>query len=137
MGADRSLRRVAEEHGKFMSAVSSWSGKHGWVERARAYDQHVAAAETDGIVHALTEARSKNLALVDKLRDHLSTRLDSFIKRESDPTPAWTQALRAMADLERNSFAITEDRESREQMQRVEELVHRFESAMGREPEDV
>ena len=68
-----------------------------------------AMAETDGMVHQLAACRDKNLALMDKLRGHLETRLDTFIARGEDPTIRWTQALTAMAKVEQNSLLLKDD----------------------------
>jgi len=39
MGAERSVRKVAERLGKNASLIGRWSMQHGWVARARAWDR--------------------------------------------------------------------------------------------------
>ncbi len=43
MGADRSIRKLAQARGKPTSTkwLCHWSAKHNWVERARAYDDYL------------------------------------------------------------------------------------------------
>ena len=38
LGGKRSIREVARRLGRWPSQIGGWSGKHQWVERARAYD---------------------------------------------------------------------------------------------------
>jgi hypothetical protein len=127
----RSLAKVCEATGKSWAQVSHASSKYGWVERCRAYDIHVSEAMTDGLVNALAVSRDKNLALVDKLRDHLSNRLDRFIERDQDPSVRWTQALTAMARLETNCFAIKDDAKTTEKLERIEALIDRVMAERG------
>lgn len=47
MGADRSLRAVAEKLGKSETLISRWSGKNKWVERATAWDAEQDRIERD------------------------------------------------------------------------------------------
>lgn len=128
-GAARSHPKVCEEVGKSRQLITDWSAKWNWVERCRAFDVHLEEARTDGLVHQLSESRDKNLALMDKLRDHLSSRLDNFITRNVDPSMLWTQALTAMARVEQNSLLLTDKATSRHSVgvARVESLVKRFE----------
>lgn len=130
MGQQRVAKRVAEELGKSYTLIHNWSARHDWRERVQAYEIHIAAAETDGLVHQLSESRDKNLALMDKLRDHLSNRLDKFIQRDQDPSMLWTQALTAMAKVEQNSLLLGEKTLSKasEGVTRVEKLIERMEA---------
>src|SRR5437868_1524774 len=42
MGADRSLAAVGQSLGKSKALMERWSSAYGWVERAAAYDAHLA-----------------------------------------------------------------------------------------------
>jgi hypothetical protein len=130
-GATRSLARVEAELGKSHQLISKWSAQWNWVERCRAYDVYALEAQTDGVIHQLTEARDKNLELMDKLRGHLSNRLDKFIDRDQDPTMAWTNALTAMAKVEANWIMLKDDSKTDTRIGRIEELVER---ALREEP---
>lgn len=125
LGKNRSLQGAADEIGKSMSLTARWSGQHDWVKRSRAYDSYVMTADTDGMVHAIADSRDKNLKLMDKLRQHLSDRLDTFIERKEDPTIRWTQALTAMAKVEQNSLLLKDDVKTDERIDRIELLVER------------
>jgi hypothetical protein len=124
-GHARTLRKVCEETAKSWTLISKWSAENEWSARCRAYDIHVSNAETDGVISALAVSKDKNLELVDKLRGHLSNRLDSFIMKDQDPTIRWTQALTAMARLEANCFTIKDDAKTAEKLEKVEQLIDR------------
>ncbi len=48
MGTDRSIERVSRECRKSVSLCNRWSQRHGWVERAAAYDAHMDAERIGG-----------------------------------------------------------------------------------------
>lgn len=123
----RSTTKVAEELGKSTTLITRWCTEHEWVSRITAYDRYIATADTDGMVHALAESRDKNLALMDKLRSHLSNRLDDFISRREDPTVRWTNALTAMAKVEQNFLMLKDDVKSAEKLDNVMELMKKIE----------
>jgi hypothetical protein len=130
-GSARTTPKVAEAVGKSVTLIQNWSAQYLWVDRCRAYDNFLLEAETDGLVHQISESRDKNLALVDRLRWHLSNRLETFIERKEDPTVRWTQALGAMTKLEINCFAIKDDTRTQEQLTKVEGLIDRLMSERG------
>lgn len=131
----RSTTKVAEELGKSVTLTTRWCAEHDWVARVTAYDSYVMGADTDGMVHALAETRDKNLALMDKLRGLLDSRLDDFIERQDDPTIRWTQACIAMTKIEANSLAMGETKKSTEKIEKIEALVERALELQSREPE--
>lgn len=133
-GAGRSCMSVAQALGKSETLISGWSSRHGWVERITAFDRHLLEAETDGMIHQLAVCRDKNLALMDKLRDHLSHRLDVFIARDEDPSVRWTQALTAMAKVEQNSLLMKDDQKTTEKLENVMEMVDRLITGVARGP---
>lgn len=121
----RSIARAAEKIGRTAQNLETFSRRHAWVARVTAYDQHVATADTDGLVSDIAAARDENLELVRKLRGHLSDRLDDFIEKRQDPSVRWTQALVAMAKLEANAFTVRDDSRTAERIERIETLVER------------
>jgi hypothetical protein len=124
----RNTRKVALELSKSDAIIRRWSSQHDWVERVRAYDQHTATAETDGMVHVLAEFRDGNIELARKLRDHLSNRLDDFIDQRADPTMRWTQALAALAKLEANALLLSkDDKRTDERVMKLEEALAKLE----------
>ena len=98
----RTIARAEAKLFKTNQALEPWSANYGWVASVRQYDEYVITAETDGVAHEMAEARDENLALVRKLRGHLTNRLDEFIAKNQDPSIRWNQALTAMAKLEAN-----------------------------------
>jgi hypothetical protein len=63
MGPSRSLAKVASALGKSKALVEGWSAKHGWVERAEAYDVYVDARWREEREGELGEMRRREGAL--------------------------------------------------------------------------
>lgn len=135
LGKDRSLQAAADDQGKSQSMMARWSHTHRWVERSRAYDSYVLAADTDGMIHMIAEARDKNLALMEKLRGLLDMRLDDFIARRDDPTIRWTQACVAMTKIEANSLIMGKESKQDESVERIESLIEKALELQNRVPE--
>jgi hypothetical protein len=135
-GATRSNAKVAHALGKSITLMNRWSSAHDWVDRSVAYDSYVMAADTDGMIHALAETRDKNLALMDKLRGLLDSRLDDFIERRDDPTIRWTQACIAMTKIEANSLAMGETKKASEKVIAIEALIEKALDLQNRVPEE-
>ena len=55
MGADRSIRAVSQELGKSKTLIDRWSRTHNWVERCRAWDNHI---QHEAKKAAITEIRN-------------------------------------------------------------------------------
>jgi hypothetical protein len=136
-GKDRTLENVREASGRTRASVEALSVKHDWIARTIAYDSYIVNAHTDGLVHALAETRDKNLALMDKLRGLLDSRLDDFIARRDDPTIRWTQACVAMTKIEANSLAMADTKKTSERVQHVEELIEKALELRSRVPEEM
>ncbi len=65
MGADRSIRKVAQKVGKSATQMGKWSKAHQWTDRVRAYDKHldhVAQAQAEREVQRMT-TRHINIAM--------------------------------------------------------------------------
>ena len=129
MGKDRTLPRVAEETGMSHSMVSTWSLNNEWTARSAAYDSYTVNAHLDGAVHELARIRDKNLALMDKLRGLLDSRLDVFIEKKQDPTAMWSRAVEVMARVEQNSILAGDKLAGApsEAVTRVDKLIEKLE----------
>lgn len=127
MGPGRSAVEVARVLKKSKSMVDNWSCNHRWRDRVRDFDNHVAMAETDGLVNQVAEMRDANIALMDKLRGLLDLRLDDFIMARKDPTVGWTQALMAMAKIESNALLLGD----RAQQSKTSEAITKVEALMA------
>lgn len=127
LGKDRSLQGACDAVNRSYSLVRRWSSNYEWIERSRAYDSHLATADTDGLVHALAETRDKmrdkNLALMDKLRGLLDIVLDDHIVKREPPSIRWTQACVAMTKIEANSLLLGKEDKSAERVDNVMKLV--------------
>lgn len=126
MGPGRSAAETARVLKKSKSGVDQWSMKHDWRERVRDFDNHIALAETDGLVNVVSEMRDANVALMNKLRSLLDLRLDDFMSKRDDPTVRWTQALMAMAKIEANALLLgdrAQASKTSEEIVKIESLV--------------
>lgn len=137
MGSVRTCDKVARSLGKSLTLITGWSARHDWRARVQAFDTHVLAAETDGMVHALAESRDKNLALMDKLRGLLDMRLDDFIAKRDDPTIRWTQAVTAMAKIEANSLLMGKEEKTFEKVDTIMEMLEKVSELQNRVPEEM
>jgi len=63
----RSLRKCAEAIKKSQRLVFGWSEKHGWVERARDYDNHIARQEDEAIKAEIKARRKRAGRISDQL----------------------------------------------------------------------
>jgi hypothetical protein len=70
LGVKRSLRLVGEKTGKTKACIAQWSSKWGWVERIRAYDNHLARIDM----------QEKELKIQQALNRHAETGKDFQIK---------------------------------------------------------
>lgn len=134
MGAERSCAKVANALGKSTTLIEGWSVTNDWQRRTVEYDRYVLTADTDGLIHDLAESRDENLALMRKLKGHLSNRLDEFIANREDPTIRWTQALTAMAKVEQNFLMLKDDQKTSEKLDNVMELVEKAIQGANRSP---
>ena len=55
MGPERSIRAVSQELGKSKTLIDRWSRTHNWVERCRAWDNHI---QHEAKKAAITEVRN-------------------------------------------------------------------------------
>jgi hypothetical protein len=132
----RSCSKVAAELGKSAAVMERWSREHSWVDRCIAYDRYIGGADTDGMVHVVADARDKNLALMDKLRGLLDSRLDDFIARRDDPTMRWTQACIAMTKIEANSLMMGKNEASTEKIETIMAMMDKVIELQNKVPEE-
>ncbi|MGS2588088.1 hypothetical protein [Streptomyces hebeiensis] len=92
----RTLAETARAVGKSMGLMKRWSFTHGWVERARAYDQHIAGVTTETYAEMVRKVTAQQSALTDKLFTRLDRNLD-LMPEGTNPPKAWTDAFAAAA----------------------------------------
>lgn len=91
MGAERTVRLVAEALNKSGTLIAGWSGKHNWVDRAAAYDSVPARAVVDEYQKMARDIAEQHRALSDKLMKRLSQNLD-MLPEGADPSMRWSTA---------------------------------------------
>lgn len=127
-GGSRSTSKTAQELGKSKTQMDQWSGRHAWVERARAYDSYLMTAETDGHAEELARVRNRHMALADKLLDHLDRRLDDFIENNRDPSSGWTQAFSAGTKAQESATRMREQGKESGLLEQILAKVQKLES---------
>lgn len=129
LGPRRTIGAAADEVGISPSSATELSARHDWVARSIAYDQHIATAATDGLANQMASARDDNLSLADKLREHLVTQLESYMRQGEDPSVRWSQALGAMVRLEEHAFRLKDDPKTSAARDKVQSLLDRLDRA--------
>jgi hypothetical protein len=74
-GPGRSLAQVAQELSKSVQLIKRWSSKHNWVERAAAYDAHMAEVEQSRLEEEVRRQAEEKAA-------EWNARLDALRERE-------------------------------------------------------
>lgn len=91
MGADRTTRSTAEALTKSETLIKEWSSKHGWVERAAAWDSMPGKKIVEAYEVMAADIAEQHRALSDKLMARLSRNLD-LLPEGADPTIRWSTA---------------------------------------------
>lgn len=128
-GPRRTITAAAEDVGISRDSAQELSTRHDWVARSIAYDQHIASAATDGLANQMASARDDNLALADKLREHLVNQLEGCMREGEDPSVRWSQALGAMVRLEEHAFRLKDDPKTSAARDKVQGLLDRLDRA--------
>lgn len=132
LGPGRSLRKAAEAEGKTSdSQYMQWSSQHSWQERTRAYDMHMARAETDGMTSQIANVRDRHIEVADKLINHLDSRLDDYVAKRQDPSIRWIQAFATAAKVHAQAFAMRDADKTGELLETAADLIKRIEEAAG------
>ncbi|MFF1957972.1 hypothetical protein ACFVWX_13400 [Streptomyces sp. NPDC058220] len=96
MGSDRGLIETGHTVGKSRALMTRWSAAHGWVERCRSYDQHIAGVHTESYAEMVRKTTAQQSALTDKLFTRLDRNLD-LLPEGANPPRIWTDAFAAAA----------------------------------------
>lgn len=91
LGADRSLRRTAEALSRSEALLKGWSSKHGWPDRARAWDSMPRKAVAEAYQEMAARIAAQHDRLATKLADRLERNLD-LLPEGADPTIRWSTA---------------------------------------------
>lgn len=68
MGAERSIRAVSQELGKSKTLIDRWSRTNNWVERCRAWDNHLQREAKKAAVAGLREMNRRHITLARALQ---------------------------------------------------------------------
>ncbi|HEX5705603.1 MAG TPA: hypothetical protein VFX97_20545 [Pyrinomonadaceae bacterium] len=91
MGAQRTVRRVAQHLNKSQQLINGWSGKNNWVARAAAFDSIPGRAMAEAYADMAADIAAQHRELSDKLMAKLSRNLD-LLPDGADPTIRWSTA---------------------------------------------
>lgn len=68
LGAERSTSKVARQLGKSTTLMNRWSSAHGWVERARQYDNHLDGEARREAVKKVKEMTGRQIKIALQLQ---------------------------------------------------------------------
>ena len=91
LGPDRSTRRVSEQLGKSDALIHRWSSKHGWPDRARAWDSMPSETVANAYQEMAARIAAQHDRLATKLADRLERNLD-LLPEGADPSMRWSTA---------------------------------------------
>lgn len=91
MGSDRTVRSVAESLNKSGTLIAGWSGKHGWVARAAAWDSMPGRAVASAYEEMAREIAEDHRRVATKLLRRLEVGLDDLLPGKA-PSQTWTMA---------------------------------------------
>lgn len=85
MGADRSIRGVAQQLGKSSTLMARWSSTHGWVERVAAYEADLQRAAHAKAVKDAQKMAERHISIALKLQTKALEALAKLEPEELDP----------------------------------------------------
>ena len=91
LGAERSIRRVAEALSKSVPLMGRWSSAHGWPARAAAWDSVPARKTEEAYEDMARRIAAQHERLSTKLMDRLERNLE-LLPEGADPTIRWSTA---------------------------------------------
>jgi hypothetical protein len=90
---------------KSSTHIGKWSKRHGWVERAKAYDERIANAQTEDEIGAAKKANRRHIVESQTLQEKILRYLKDFDPKKLKPSdiPQW---LKAAIDIERRCMGL-------------------------------
>lgn len=112
MGEGRTLAKVAAQLGKSEAIVSRWSGNHGWVARAAAWDDHVDEQRRDVAVREARKMAERHALISQGITRKVADWLQGLSKEDVEK---WSvrdasRALEIAVKIERLSRGEATDR---------------------------
>ncbi len=105
MGADRTHQAVSQECSKSISLIRRWSSAYHWVERCRAWDNHL---QHEAQKAAIAEAKSmtrRHIKMAQKIQDAAMIALQNMGSRMVTPQN-FAAVVKLAAELERANVEI-------------------------------
>lgn len=90
-GADRNVRRVAEELDKSNTLIGRWSSQHDWVSRAAAWDSMPGQKMAEAYEEMAARIAAQHERVATKLMSRLETHLD-LLPEGKVPSQTWSIA---------------------------------------------
>lgn len=91
MGANRTVRRTAQDLTKSEQLIKGWSSKHHWVRRVEAFDSLPARKTEEAYAEMAQRIAAQHERLATKLADRLERNLD-LLPEGADPSIKWSTA---------------------------------------------
>lgn len=102
MGADRSIRAVSQELGKSKTLIDRWSRTNDWVERCRAWDNHVQREAQKAAIAEVREMTRRHVTAAKAIQgvalEALKNKGDAMINPQN-----FAAVLKFAMELERQS----------------------------------
>ena len=102
MQEERSVRAVGQRLVKSGSLISRWSSQYNWVERARAYDNHLLKERTLKAKKAQRDMNRRHIGIAGRLQQKALDVLDQLSNAEFEPRDV-VEFFKLGAELERLS----------------------------------
>lgn len=107
MGADRSLARLSQDHGKSIATVTEWSTRHDWQARVRAFDEAAAAKAADRALEDAAAVRARQAAHAKAIQLRAMQKIATMDPGDMSMAEA-TRAWQVGAEAERKALGIAE-----------------------------
>lgn len=120
LGAQRSTRKTAERLSKSEALINGWSAKHGWPDRARAWDSMPRKAVAMAYQEMAADIAAQHKELADKLMSRLKQNVD-LLPAGADPSIKWSTAHNAAR--QGHAFAADLSKPSSTQAQEITNAI--------------
>lgn len=102
LGAERSTSKVARQLSKSTTLMNRWSGVHGWVERARQYDNYLDAAARREAVKKVKDMTGRQIKIALQLQQKALQALEALDLEAMSPKDI-KEFIKTATELERTN----------------------------------
>lgn len=127
MGADRTVRSVAEALTKSDQLIRGWSTKHGWVARAAAWDSMPGRAVQEAYEDMASRIAAQHEVLATKLMEKLTKNVE-LLSEGQDPSKDFSTAMGAARQSHQFAADLSKptDTTKTEITSAIEKLINRL-----------